>query len=144
MRDVDVDPIGAEVLQAFVDRPQDVTTRQSGLRHGRAGTKADLRRDHNFIATRLERLAEQSLGLAVGVGVGGIEEVHAGIERTADQLVRDLRADLVDGCDVLVAGSKGHRAEREARDDQTGVAERGVPHDWAPGEVGVTLRWRAK
>lgn len=99
------------------------------LRDGGFAAHADLGRDHDVVAAGLQRLTEQCLGLPAGVRVGGIEEIHAGIERAADELARCLRADLVNRGEVLVAGGERHRPEGEARHDETGVSERGVLHD---------------
>ncbi|MCY1307512.1 hypothetical protein D9M68_393780 [compost metagenome] len=47
--DVGVDPVGAETLQALVDRPEDVVARKAGLGQWRSGAKAHFRGDHDFI-----------------------------------------------------------------------------------------------
>ena len=63
VHDVDVDPVGAEAPQALVDRPQDVATRQAGLRHRGAAAHSDLGRDHDIVATGLQRRAARRFGL---------------------------------------------------------------------------------
>ncbi len=81
----------------------------------------NLRRDDDVLARHLEvlqRLAGDDLRLAVGVDVGGIDEIDARIERTADELVgvRLLkRADVVP--DAAATAAEGHRAEAEFRNE---------------------------
>ena len=43
-----------------------------------------LRREHDVVAAALERLADDLLGLAGGVDVGGVDEVDPGVQRGVD------------------------------------------------------------
>ena len=64
---------------------------------------------------QLTMLASMTIAvLATGVAIGRVEEVDARIQRLADELIRELRADLGDGGERSFARAKGHRAEREA------------------------------
>ena len=88
VRLVEVDVVGLEPLQRAVDRLHDVLARQAGvvLAAG-AGRPVDLREDLEALAPlALERLAEDRLGLGVGVDVGGVEGADAGFERGPDAL----------------------------------------------------------
>lgn len=45
---------------------------------------ADLGGQHDVVAAAIERLADDLLGLAGGVDVGGVDEVDAGVEGGVD------------------------------------------------------------
>ena len=55
------------------------------------------------VAPAFQSGAEERFGFAAGVAVGGVEEVDAGLERAADELVGELAADLVDGAEAGAA-----------------------------------------
>jgi hypothetical protein len=74
-----------------------------------------------LVALAAQRLPDDLLGLAPGVAVGGVDEVHALVERRVD----DAHAVV----DVVVAPApEHHRAEADAGDLETGVAESSVFH----------------
>ena len=58
------------------------------------------------------------------VAISGIEKIYSGVERTANQLVREFRAHFENSADILVAGGKCHRAEGQARNNEAGVPQR--------------------
>ena len=65
----------------------DVAARRAAHVRARAGLAEDLGRDDDALARHLQvlqRLADDLFGAAVGVDVGGVDEVDAGIERAAD------------------------------------------------------------
>jgi len=72
--------------------------------------------------------AEQAVAVET-IGLGSNLLVHdGGVDALVLKLAGELATAQVEG-DVLVAGGEGHRAEGEARDDETGISERGVLHD---------------
>ena len=73
-------------------------------------------------------LPEHLLGLAGGVNVGRVEEVDAGVQSLIHQLIRQRGADLRDRSEDAGAGTEGHRAERQARNDQTGITHSCILH----------------
>jgi hypothetical protein len=70
--------------------------------------------DHVVAAPAGQRLADDLLGLAARVDVGGVDEVDAGVERAVD----DLDRPIVVG---LAPGAEHHRAEAEGADLHPGV-----------------------
>ncbi len=68
-------------------------------------------------------------GQAVGVDVGGVDEVDAGVERLADEALGLVLLQLADlGSRCRRAAAEGHGAEAELGDEQAGAAEGVVAH----------------
>src|SRR6185437_13191555 len=59
--DIKVHVIGTQTTEAFVDRPKDVATVQSGLNQAGARSVTHLRGDHQLVPATLERLAQYGL-----------------------------------------------------------------------------------
>src|SRR5690349_10995730 len=78
---VEIDPVGPEALQAALDGAHDVSAGEALLVRTRADLAAHLRGEHDVFAARAEGLAEDLLGLALGVDVSGVEEIDAALER---------------------------------------------------------------
>ena len=111
--------IDAEAAQRAVEGGEQVSaggveaTLGARARHG-------LGRDEDGVATDLlDERADDLLGLPVGIDVGGVDEGAAGLDER-EQLVARLVA--------IGVTPPGHRAEREARDEQAGSAERTELH----------------
>ena len=77
-----------------------------------------------------ERLAEQPLGLAEGIDVGGIEEIDAGGDRAADDLVDALLVEAGDQAPlgILAGGAEGHGAEAQFGDEHPRISKLIVTH----------------
>ena len=114
MQVVDVDVVGVEATKALLDLTHDVVPAEAAtlpaepaddhaavVRAGADGLR-DLRAQHDLVATTLERLSEQLLGVlslagrrkpfavergSAAVGVRAVEQVDACVERGADQRV---------------------------------------------------------
>ncbi len=71
----------------------------------------------------LDGLAEDLFREAVGVDVGGVEEVDARLHADVDELARLVDVGFAPGLEKLVATAKGSSAEAEFGDFQAGVAE---------------------
>ena len=75
-------------------------------------------------------VADDLLGVALGVEVGGVDEVAAELEEAVDDLLG-----LLDAGAPAEVFAEGHRAEAQRADAQTGAAEGHVVvqrHDGAP------------
>ena len=72
---VEVDPVGAQPPQRVLDRLDDPAPRAAAAVGVLAHRHEELRRQHDVVAAALERLADDLLGLAGGVDVGGVDEV---------------------------------------------------------------------
>jgi len=81
-----------------------------------------LGREHDVVAPAAgQRLADDDLGLAFRVDIGGVDEVDPGVERTVDDpdaLVVILRAPVTDH----------HGPEAELADPDAGASETSMLH----------------
>ena len=128
---VEVDVVGAQAAQRRFERAPGVgrrpVVRALGLLVVRAvGVEhvAELRRDLVGVARTaraLERRADELLVEALAVGVAGVEERHAEVERAGDERVRML---------VLAPPVRPERPRAEADRGglEIGVAEAATPH----------------
>jgi hypothetical protein len=103
---VEVDPVGPETPQRVLDRPDDPAPRASAPIRVVAHRHEELRGQDDVVAAAFERLADDLLGFAGGVDVGGVEEVDSGVERPVD----DADRVVVVG---VAPGAEHHRAEAE-------------------------------
>jgi hypothetical protein len=118
-----VDRVGAEPLQRALDTALDrlrATVESAG--HAALEVEAELRRDHDLVADRLERLADELLVGEGPVDLRGVEEGDAALDGRADDgdpfvLRRDRREAL----------TQSHAAEPDRGDLQVG-SERALLH----------------
>src|SRR5271166_292031 len=94
MKIVDVQVIGFEAAQTFVDRPPNRRSRQAALVRRVAHFSADFPGYDDAVPPSLERLAEHLLRSAAVVDVGGIEEVEARLHQACDHADRGLLVSL--------------------------------------------------
>ena len=104
---VEVDPVGVQPPQRVLDRADDPAARVAPLVRVLAHRVVELGREDDVVAPAAgERLADDLLGLALPVDVGGVDEVDAGVERRVDDADR-----------LVVVGvaprAEHHRAEAE-------------------------------
>ncbi len=134
---VEVDMVELEPIEAGVDLVEDVPARSARAVGPGVHPPERLGGDHHLAARNvqvLERLAEDLLGLAIVIDVGGIDEVDAGVERCLDQRIGLVLRELADAApDTLAAAAEGHRAEAQFGDDEAGAAEVVVAHAKSPG-----------
>ena len=118
---IEVDVVGAEVLQAAIAGSLYICRREVG--------GADLGCDDRLLAAAGQALAKHLLGFACAVALGGVEEVDSGVERGVyggDGVAVVLLAPDIAACE-------GPAAESEGRDFDVRVAE-------LPVVQGVVLR----
>ena len=113
---VDVDVVGAEALQAGVALVKDVKARRADVVGAVAHGEEGLGGNEDLVALSLDGLAENLFGQAVGVAVGDVEEVDAGIEAEVDHAPRFVHAGIAPRGEELVATAKGCRAETQRGD----------------------------
>ena len=126
VHEVDVDVVGAEVLQALVDRRDDALAAAVAQVRLVAVVHAELGDDDRLVATLAERLAERAFGGAHAVALGGVEAVDAEVERAADG-AHELRL-----LDVAVAAADLPAAVADGRDLEAGPSERSMLHCRSP------------
>ena len=87
----EVDAVGAQAAQRGLDDALDRSGRLSSpFATRRPEVEAELRRDHDLIAHRRERLTDELLVREGAVDLGGVEEGDAALTGVADQLDRLL------------------------------------------------------
>ena len=88
---VEVDPVGAEAAQRVLDLAHDPAPAVARQVRPLAHRPVELRRQHDLVAPTGERLADDRLGLAARVHVGGVDEVDPRIEGGVDDRPRCRR-----------------------------------------------------
>ena len=119
---VEVDPVRLEAPQAVLDRARDPAARVAELVRIVAHLAVELGGQHDVVALAARQgLADDLLGLAARVDVGGVDEVDPGVERGVD----DPDRLVVVG---VAPGAEHHGAEAEWADLDSGAAECAVFH----------------
>lgn len=128
MQLVQVDVVHAEPLQRVVERPAQVAARRTDVVRRVAGREAALGRQYHAVAVGGLRqpAADDVLGGAYRVHVGGVDEVATGLEVPVELLMRAGLVGLVAEC---------HRAQRVAGHDGAAVAQSAVFHDYSSLET---------
>jgi len=122
---VEVDVVDAEPVEARVRLVDDVLPREPAPVGSIAHLAVDLRRDDELVAVvGGDRLADDLLGFAAGVDVGGVEEVDARVQRLADEV--DALLAVADH--PVLAAAEVHAAETEPGHFEAGGAEGRVLH----------------
>ena len=93
---------------------------------GPAGT--DLGGDERLVALALERLAQDLLRAAVGVDVGGVEQVDAGLEADVHQPRGLGDVGCAPGLEKLVAAAERAGAKAENGNLEAGASQKTVFH----------------
>jgi hypothetical protein len=128
---VEVDVVGLEAAEAGVDGVQNVPARGADVVAAGADATEGLGGEDDVFADDAEVLEggpEDGLGEALGVNIGGIDEVDAGVEGGPDEGVGGGLILGADGGPEAFA-AEGHRAETDVGDEEAGVTEGLVAHD---------------
>ena len=116
---VEVDVVGLQPLQAGIDGAHQVAAREARVGDVGPHLLRALGGQHPAVALLLDGRADDLFGAAVGVDVGGVDEVDAALGRMVDDAPR-LR---------LVGGAAEHHgAEAELRHLDAARAEEAVSH----------------
>ena len=118
---VQVDPVGLQAAQAGVEGLHDPPARGAALVRPRAHRVPELRAEHHVVAAPPERAAHDLLGLPVGVHVGRVDHVDAGVERVVD----DALAVVVIG---VAPRPEHHGAEAQAAHPHAGGSQGSLLH----------------
>jgi hypothetical protein len=132
---VQVDPVGAQAAQTLLDGGHDPPPRVAPPVRVGAHRVVELGGQHDVVTVALQGQAEPALGHAVVVDVGGVEDVHAGVEGVAHHSLR-----------LLVRGvaprAEHHRAEAERAHRDARAAEGAVLHQSSSVPCDEPTRWR--
>jgi len=134
MDDIEVDPVGTEPTQAVLAALDDVSAAQAHVVDLGAHASPHFGGKHHLVSFALERFPQDLLRLAIGIDVGGIEEIDPGIEGHVDQT---LRSRLIEAADLfpIPLSAKAHRPQAQFRDEQTGFTQLTVFHCHDPSPV---------
>jgi hypothetical protein len=126
---VEVDVVGAQAREAVIDLGEDRLTGQAAAVRTGTHLAVDLGGEDDLVAVGHvgEGVADDLLGRAIGVDVGGVEEVDPGVERPLDDLpTLGLRQRPLVFAALGIA--EGHAADAEHRHVHAGRPELGVTH----------------
>ena len=132
---VEVDIVGAEPLQARLDRVHDVAARRAAVVGALADGAEGLGGEHEVGARAAgigQRPAGDLLRQAFGIDVGGVDEVDAGVERAGDDAVGGRLVEVADMGPDAAATAEGHGAEADFGYEQARTAEGLVAHEDDP------------
>ena len=118
---IKVDIVGPKATQGVFDGSREPASRAAALVGIVAHRRECLGGEHDVVSPAFQRLADDLLGLALAVPVGGVDEVDAEVERPVD----DPGALVVIGIGQL---SEHHRAKTVGADHYPGPAQRTVTH----------------
>ncbi len=142
VHEIEIDVVGSESAQRAFERAQNVLAAiASGIRVVGLGAEAEFGGDHDLVPqiALANELTDPGFADPVGVEVSGIDEIAA----TVDVPIEDLPGRVLVGSPTPV-GAEGHRAQGEAADAQSGVAQSeisGRAHDGFPPFRGLLLTW---
>jgi hypothetical protein len=127
---VEIDIVGAQALQAGVDLVEDGLARQAAAIGAGAHLHIDLGRQHDLLALGeiAQGAADDLLAGAVGVDVGGVDEIDAEFQCLLDERPTLL---LIKGPEMGAAlrHAIGHAAEADAGNLEASLAEPDVVHE---------------
>ena len=126
---VQVDPVGTEAAQAGLASPQDVPAGLADVVRAVAHPGVHLGADEDLVAPTSEGPSQELLGLAALVGVGGVEQVDAGVEGHRHLVPRAGEVDRPDrGAGVPEThGAEGQGRHPDARRTQEPQFQRPPP-----------------
>ncbi len=143
---IEIDMIEPQPLQAGLRRLHDVEARGAAAVGALAGDTQELGRQHEFVALEAEvadRLAGDLLRAALGIDIGGVDEVDAGVDRGAQQAVGFRLTELADLAPHPLLSAEGHGAEAEFGNEQAGIAKPIETHGGCSGKE-VSARGNAR
>ncbi len=109
----EVEVVGAEAAQGGVDGGGEAGAGGAGVVGAVAGGQAGLGGDQHLVAAALDRPAEDLLGGAVGVDVGGVEEGDAGVDGDVEQAAGLGLVGGAPGAEQRAPAAEGAGAEGE-------------------------------
>ncbi|MDP6085876.1 MAG: hypothetical protein QGH70_01040 [Nitrospinota bacterium] len=138
VKEVEIEGVHAEALEASLDAPADVFRREvvDPRRHVVPALGAD--DDPVPVGALLEELADHFLAVPLTVGVGGVDEIDPRVDRRVEGLVAH---GVVHGSEH---SADGHRAKADDGHFQSGLSERALFHpSRSPGLQGRAAGMKA-
>ncbi len=127
---VDVDVVGVEALEGAFEGLDEVIAGAADVVGAEVGAaEGGLGGEEDVLSLQVrDGFAEDDLAVAVGVDVGGIEEVTAGFHADVDEVFGFGVLGAAPGLEEFVAATEGAGAEAELGDFEAGAAEGAVVH----------------
>ncbi|MNL36966.1 hypothetical protein D3C87_1590850 [compost metagenome] len=129
---IEIDMIELHAAQALFDAVNDVIARTAArIDARRAGFAEDFGSDDHIFTRDLkifQRLAGDLLRAPFRINVGGVDKVNSGIQRATNQLFRIALLKLTNFPPHAAFTAKGHGAEAQFRNKQTGIAQFLITH----------------
>lgn len=122
---VEVDVVGAQPPEAALDGPGEPAPGVAApvrIAVSHPDREVALGRQHDLVASAVNGLADDLLGLAAGVLVGGVDEIDPAVQRRADQPDRFVVV-------AVPPGTQAQGAQGELAYGDAGAAENPVLHD---------------
>ena len=120
---IEVDVVRVETQQTGFDSMENMKAGETYLIGARPHASEHFGRNHDVFALVAEGLAEHRLRLARGIDIRRIEEVDARVEGVIDQRINVVLGQSADHLKDAAFAAKGHGAETEAGNEDSGVAE---------------------
>ena len=117
---VQVDPVGTQAAQAVLDRGEDPPPRVAAAVAALAHLEVHLGRQHHLVPAAAQRFADDLLGLAGRVHVGGVDDVDAALQRGVDDPYAVVVVGVADGAEHH--GSEAVHAHLDAGAPQDAVS----------------------
>ena len=126
---VDVDVVGVEALEGLLESGGEVVAGAADVVGALAGAEGGLGGDEDVFALEVgDGFAEDGFAVAVGVDVGGVEEVTAGFHADVDEMGGFGVLGGAPGFEEVVGAAEGAGAEAELGNFEAGAAEGAVLH----------------
>ncbi len=120
--------IGAEPLQAGLAGAGDMVARRAEIVRAGADREGRFGRDQCLVAAPLEGEAQDLLGRAGGIAVGGVEEIDPGLQTQIDEARRFGDIGAAPALEEFVGAAERAGAEAEDGDLEAGAAELAIFH----------------
>jgi hypothetical protein len=128
---VDVDVVGVEALEGVFEGLDEMVAGAADVVGAKIATaEGGLGGDEDVLSWQVrDGFAEDDFAVAVGVDVGGVEEVTAGFHADVDEVFGFGVLGAAPGFEEFVGATEGAGAEAELGDFDAGAAERAVVHE---------------
>jgi len=148
---VDVNVIGAQAAKRSLASGNKVVARGAKIirQLGRSNAaESGFGRDEEFVAASGDGLTENFFGRSVGIPVGGVEKIDAGVEADGDELFCFVDLGGAPGFEEFVGAAEGAGAEGNFGNCEAGIAEETILHRcvlaFAIADFGQELDVRAR
>jgi hypothetical protein len=116
--------VGIQPLQRSVHRLEQAQPRGAGVVGAVAQPQPGLAGQDHLVAAAAQRFAEDGFGRAVGIDIGGVEEIDAGFDGQIDHAACFGDIGVAPGAEQRTLAAEGAGTEAERGDFEAGTAEK--------------------